>query len=96
MVWDLGCWGIGTVWVLQGAIWGHLVTCEAKKRSLVSRRRQVGAGSENAVRGVLRELASERWNIRLGGWWPGGATSTTSCRRGAASVTCDRGRDATA
>lgn len=69
MVWDLGCWRIGAVWVLQGAIWGHRVTCEAKKRSLVSRRHQVGAGSENAVRRVLSELAGERWTIRLGGWW---------------------------
>ena len=33
----------------------------------------MGAGSGNAVRRVLSELAGERWNIRLGGWWPGGA-----------------------
>ena len=52
-----------------GATGGYL---RGEKALLVSRRRQVGAGSENTVRRVLRELAGERWNIRLGARWPGG------------------------
>jgi hypothetical protein len=48
----------------RGVPRGHMgppaVTCGAKKALLVSRRCQVGAGSENAVRRVLSELAGER------------------------------------
>jgi hypothetical protein len=36
---------------------------------MVSRRHQAGAGSENGVCAPLRELAEERWNIPLAGWW---------------------------
>jgi len=71
------CVWIGTAsgWSM-GPPWGHQLLPAGGKALLVSRRRQVGAGPETAVRRVLRELAGERRSVRLGDWWPGGATST--------------------
>jgi predicted RNA-binding Zn ribbon-like protein len=50
MVWDLGCWMVGTVGVFRGAIWGHRRLPAGEKALHGSRRCQTNAG----VRRVLR------------------------------------------
>ena len=65
----------------MGPPWGHQLLPAGGKALLVSRRRPASARAARTpfVASVpsRRELAGERWNARLGGWWPGGATSTT-------------------
>jgi len=93
MLWDLGCFRMGAVWVLQGAIWGH-------RRLPVAQESAPGFAPRSGRRGLRerRPPRTERTGRRTLGTFvsavdgPGGATSTILCRRGAAgsSISTDR------
>ena len=62
-----GCWRLDVVRVLRGATMEPpAVTCEAEKRSWFRAAVRWARTPENAVRRVLRELAGEPSNVRLG------------------------------